>query len=96
MLESKVEEHFNKVVHSMGGETRKLVYAGRRGATDRLVLLPGRHCVVELKRPDGPPPRINQVREHAKLRWAGFAVFVLSSIAEIDAWALGMRDGQWA
>lgn len=87
MLEAKVEKHFDDTVKRLGGETRKLVYPGRRGATDRLVLLPGWHCVVELKRPGGPPPRINQAREHAKLRAAGFAVYVLSTIEEVDAWA---------
>ncbi len=91
MLERHVEDHFCAVVASLGGEVRKMVYPGRRGAPDRLVLLHGRHLLVELKRP-GERPRPNQIREHEKLRWAGFSVWVLSSVAEIDEWALEIRS----
>ena len=92
MLEARIEKHFDDTVKRLGDETRKLVYPGRRGATDRLVLLPDCHCVVELKRPGGPPPRVNQSREHAKLRWAGFDVYVLSTIEEVDEWACLLHD----
>lgn len=85
-LESHIESRFAAVVDMLGGKTRKLVYAGRRGATDRLVLFPGKHCVVELKRSPKEQPRINQIREHNELRQAGFEVFVLSSLDEVDRW----------
>ncbi len=101
MLERHVEDHFCAVVASLGGETRKVKWVGRRGANDRLALFPegtvvavnqtggpenGWHCLVELKRPKGPPPRLNQLREHKKLRAGGFEIWVLGTIEEIDDW----------
>lgn len=85
IAERDVVAYFKRKVAALGGETRKLAYEGRNGATDQLVLLPGRHCVVELKRP-GEEPRIVQAREHERLRGAGFDVFVLSTLDEVDEW----------
>jgi tRNA U54 and U55 pseudouridine synthase Pus10 len=82
--ESKIEDYLHKRVKALGGEHRRLIYAGRRGATDDLILLPGRHMVIECKRP-GKPAEDHQSREHSRLVKAGFEVHVVSTFAEIDA-----------
>lgn len=82
--ESKIEDYLHKRVKALGGQYRRFEYIGRRGATDDMILLPGRHLVVECKRP-GEEPEPHQAREHAHLRWAGFEVHVVSTFAEIDA-----------
>lgn len=63
MLERDVEAYLVKRVKELGGEVRKVKWIGRRGAPDRLVMLPngrvfavderghGRTTWVELKRP---------------------------------------------
>lgn len=40
MKEHTVEEHLVKRVRELGGEIRKVKWIGRRGAPDRLVMLP--------------------------------------------------------
>lgn len=91
MRESKVEQHLVARVKALGGEVRKVKWIGRRGAPDRLVLLPDRwrpfrapwHPLVELKRP-GRDAEDYQAREHERLRAAGFVVLVLDTIEKID------------
>lgn len=92
MRESTVEQHLVKKVKALGGEVRKVKWIGRRGAPDRLVLLPLssrawlnhlQHPLVELKRP-GLDAEDYQAREHERLRAAGFVVLVLDTIENID------------
>lgn len=85
-LEAAVEAHLTRRVRALGGDTRKLVFPGRRGAPDRLVLLPGYHALVELKRPRGGVLAEHQAREHERLRAAGFEVVTLWSKEAVDAW----------
>lgn len=40
MRESVIEKHLVKRVKELGGEVRKVQWVGRRGAPDRLVMLP--------------------------------------------------------
>jgi hypothetical protein len=40
MRESTVEQHLVKRVKALGGEVRKVQWIGRRGAPDRIVMLP--------------------------------------------------------
>lgn len=40
MRESKIEAYLVKQVKALGGEVRKVQWIGRRGAPDRLVMLP--------------------------------------------------------
>jgi hypothetical protein len=42
MRESTIEKYLVKRVKELGGEVRKVMWLGRRGAPDRLVMLPGR------------------------------------------------------
>jgi len=48
MRESQIEQYLVKRVNELGGEVRKVKWIGRRGAPDRLVMLPERW----LKAPD--------------------------------------------
>ena len=43
MRESTIEAHLVKRVKELGGECRKVTWPGRRGAPDRLVMLPPVH-----------------------------------------------------
>lgn len=68
----------------MGGEVRKVRWVGRRGAPDRLVMLPARACIwVELKAP-GKEPDPHQLREHARMRAMGQRVEVIDSLAGVE------------
>lgn len=63
MLEAEVEAYLVKRAEDLGGEVRKVKWAGRKGAPDRLVMLPPLETMdgymekpactlwVELKRP---------------------------------------------
>lgn len=83
-LEEVVEEYFCRSVEEAGGEVRKVSWLGRRGAPDRLALLPGWSCFVELKRP-GKLPEGHQLREHKRMRDAGLNVEVIDSRGAVDA-----------
>jgi hypothetical protein len=83
MLERGIESYFKKKVKALGGSVRKLKWIGRRGAPDRLALLPGSHILVELKRP-GKEAEDHQAREHERLRAAGFEVYVWDTKEKID------------
>lgn len=83
MRESTVVDYLRQRIRDLGGETRKVEWVGRRGAPDELVMLPGRHCLVEVKRPRGRPED-HQLREHERLEWAGFTILVIDSKARVD------------
>lgn len=85
MRESKIEKALVKRVREAGGEIRKLAWVGRRGAPDRLVMLPGRNPVlVELKAPKGRLSKL-QIREHEILRrwFPVHVVWCLEAINEV-------------
>lgn len=81
--EGRIEKALCDRIKALGGEVRKVQWIGRRGAPDRLVLLPGRHVFVELKRPNGSLEG-HQVRERDRLRKAGFEVLVIDSFVLLD------------
>jgi hypothetical protein len=82
--ESTLERYFVQRVLAAGGETRKMVWPGRRHAPDRIVFWPkGISDLVELKAP-GEKPRPGQVREHARLKKLGHGVHVFSTKREVD------------
>lgn len=84
MRENQIEKYLHDRVKELGGDHRRLSWIGRNGAADDLVLLPGRHLLIEAKRP-GKAATPAQAREHTRLRAAGFEVHVVSTTAEIDA-----------
>lgn len=84
MRERDIEAHLVRRVKELGGEIRKVAWPGRRGAPDRLVMLPGRRAVwVELKAP-GKEPTSQQIREHNRMRRLGELVEVIDSLEGVE------------
>ena len=92
--ERDIERHLVKRVKELGGEVRKVQWIGRRGAPDRLVMLPhkwnepGTYWLtqpvwVELKAP-GKKAEPHQVREHERMRAMGQRVVVIDSIEGVE------------
>jgi hypothetical protein len=90
MLERVVETYLVNRVKVLGGEVRKVQWIGRRGAPDRLVMLPvSRYRLtptiwVELKAPGKKPPA-HQLREHERMRAMGQHVVVIDTCEGVDA-----------
>lgn len=85
MRERDIERHLVERVKALGGEVRKVKWIGRRGAPDRIVMLPdGVLHWVELKRPGGTA-EAHQAREHARMLRMGQRVLVLNTVEKIDA-----------
>lgn len=100
MRERDIERHLVRRVKALGGEVRKVKFLDRRGAPDRLVMLPMRDEVgnddpfgytrdaltvwVELKSP-GLKPEAHQLREHARMRAMNQRVVVIDSIEGVEA-----------
>jgi hypothetical protein len=94
MRESKVETHLRRRWKAIGGEVRKLTWLCRRGAPDRLLMLPGgRLWFVELKAP-GKTAEDHQAREHARLWAMGQKVLVLDTIEAVDQFVDGVEHGR--
>jgi hypothetical protein len=101
MRERDIERYLVKRVKELGGEVRKVQWIGRRGAPDRLVMLPshdhqGRMTFnettwVELKNPDtiktfpADARERAQAREHERMRRQGQTVLVIGTIEQVDA-----------
>ena len=96
LRERDIEKHLVKRVKELGGEVRKVQWIGRRGAPDRLVMLPPlehnsknfkwrkhRDCWVELKAP-GVKAEPRQLREHERMRAMGQRVVVIDSIDGVE------------
>lgn len=93
MRERDIERHLVKRVKELGGEVRKVTWQGRRGAPDRLVMLPSRPTGdfgwtwptfwIELKAP-GVKPEAHQIREHDRMRKMGQRVVVIDSINGVE------------
>ena len=99
MRERDIEAYLVKRVKAMGGEVRKVKWIGRRGAPDRLVMLPARKLTqtldcawcnpkgisvwVELKAP-GVKAEAHQLREHQRMQAMGQRVVVIDSLEGVD------------
>lgn len=86
MRESAIEDYLVKRVKELGGEVRKVQWIGRRGAPDRVVLLPTLVppiVWVELKA-TGEVPEPHQSREHKRMRDMGQRVEVIDSLEGVD------------
>lgn len=83
--EHVIEKYLCDAVEARGGFCPKFVDAGRRGAPDRLVIVPGNPVqFVELKRPEIGQIASWQKRYHEQLRACGQPVWVLSTIEQVD------------
>ncbi len=92
MRESTIEQYLVERVKALGGEVRKVKWIGRRGAPDRIVMLPENYgskpreaefMWVELKAP-GQKPRPHQAREHERMRALHQTVVVIDSMERVD------------
>ena len=98
MRERDIEQYLVKRVKEEGGEVRKVSWIGRRGAPDRLVMLPQRPWPagpvrngfippatiwVELKA-TGKKAEPHQLREHARMRNMGQRVVVVDSFEQVE------------
>lgn len=85
MKESTIEKHLVKRVKTLGGEIRKVKWIGRRGAPDRVAMLPDVCCPlwVELKA-TGESCHPHQIREHERMKLMGQHVFVIDSLEGVD------------
>ena len=89
--ECVIEKYLVDKVELLGGFCPKFIDAGRRGAPDRLVVVPGSPVhFVELKRPAGGRVAAWQKRYHERLRACGQKVWVLSSIEMVDDFLLAL------
>ena len=84
LKERNIEDYLHRRVKELGGEYRRLKWQGRNDAPDDLILLPGRHILIECKKP-GEVPSGAQLREHERLRSSGFEVHVAESFEDIDS-----------
>jgi hypothetical protein len=106
MRESVIEKYLVKQVKAVGGEVRKVQWVGRRGAPDRVVMLPSKRMAqtidcawcnpqgltvwVELKAP-GVEPEPHQLREHKRMRLVGQTVLVIDSLEGVDELLRGYK-----
>lgn len=91
MKEYVVEKYLVDKVQALGGFCPKFIDGSRRGAPDRLVILPGHPTYfVELKRPKFGSVEPWQKRYHEQLRACGQKVWVLSSIEMVDDFLLAL------
>lgn len=85
--EGKVESYLDQRVREYGGETRKVVYAGRRGSPDRWCFFKGgRLCMVECKtRSRSSRVSAAQMDAIKFLVDFGFTVYTVYDKADVDA-----------
>jgi hypothetical protein len=89
-LEKHIEERLLDEVKRRGGMCVKFIDPGRRGAPDRIIMLPGHPSYfAELKRPRAfGELKSWQSRYHDDIRDAGQKVWVLWGDADVDAFLL--------
>jgi hypothetical protein len=83
MRERDIENYLVKRVKALGGEVRKVNWVNRRGAPDRLVMLPDKAFWVEVKAP-GVGAEPHQLREHTRMREMGQVVFLVDSYEIVE------------
>ncbi len=83
--EGKIQKYAKERFEALGGLVRKIVYEGRNGAPDLLVVLPrGVIWFVEVKKDENTEPEAHQLREHERMRKRGANVFVVGSFKQVD------------
>jgi hypothetical protein len=83
MRERDIENYLVKRVKALGGEVRKVNWVNRRGAPDRLVMLPDKAFWVEVKAP-GVEAEPHQLREHTRMREMGQVVYLVDSYEIVE------------
>jgi len=88
--EAKIEQHLNTEIKKLGGITRKWVSPGRTGVPDRIVIIKGKICFVEIKTEAGKLS-MRQEREIEDIRKAGGIVYVLFGQQGVDDFVQDLR-----
>lgn len=83
MRERFIENFLVHHIKRLGGLCLKQEWINTRGAPDRLVILPDKLLMVELKAP-GAKPEPHQVRMHERLRALGVQVEVIDSVERVE------------
>ena len=82
MLETDMEQSWQRLAQSLSCLSLKLNAKGMRDFPDQTVLCPGGHCFfIEFKLP-GEEPRKGQKWYHRLLRNLGFTVYVVDNLVE--------------
>lgn len=84
MNEQQIEKYLVTEFKKLGAEVRKLKFIGQQGAPDRLIMFKGMTVFAEVKAP-GKKLKPHQEREIKRMRDAGQDVWVIDSIAKVDA-----------
>lgn len=83
--EGKIQKYAKERFEAIDGLVRKIVYEGRNGAPDLLVVLPGGVVwFIEVKKDENTEPEAHQLREHKRLRKRDANVFVVGTKEEVD------------
>ena len=83
MLEKPVEDYLDEQAEARGGFTVKLDPRGYKGIPDRLVALPNRLFVVEVKRPKGVVVAKLQTWWKNRFRKLGLEAYTVKNHAEV-------------
>ena len=97
MLEKDIESKVCEYAKGRGLLVYKFTSPARRSVPDRLFILPdGRMFFCEFKR-EGQVPRVQQSREHLRLRQQKVSVFVIDNVDDgksmVDLMMLGVKRG---
>jgi hypothetical protein len=84
MREIVLEEDAVELAEQRGWLARKITYPGRRGAPDRHFYKGGKVVMIEFKA-SAKGPRVQQEKEHARLRDAGFKVHIIDNWEAFNA-----------
>lgn len=91
--EGRVVKTLRDEVAKHNGIARKVVWSGRVGAPDWLVMIDGKHCFAEAKAPKGKCTTI-QLIEHQRLRRiGGFKVYVVRCKEDIERMIEELKNG---
>lgn len=82
--ETVVEKYLDAEVRRRGGFTVKLQPKGYKGIPDRLVVLPGRMLVVEVKRPRGGVTAALQFWWRDRFQALGHEAHIVRNTREVD------------
>jgi hypothetical protein len=84
MREIVLEEDAVRLGEQRGWLVRKITYPGRKGAPDRHFYKAGRCVMIEFKASQ-KGPRVQQDKEHKRLKEAGFTVHIVDSWEAFNA-----------
>lgn len=92
--EKKVEKRLvDRIMTDLGGIAWKFTSPGTRGVPDRIIVLNGLICFVELKRPEGGRLTDEQQWRIKQLQNQGMKAYVIRNTEQVDALVNSMMRG---